>query len=415
VIDSRHQDSRFRSQASWLAGGRIAAAGLSAAWFVVLARSRALDTFGSLALLLSFGLMTSIITDLGLSGLLGDLVASRPECARPGIRVVIAKRMALSAAASVLTAVLYLIAGGQGGVLVPAVFAVSTFASSVYGTYTEVFRAIGHAGYEGANEAASRLVVLGIGSLIVVMTGGSLLAVVAVYAAVDLCSVAVLTVLFARCTEQRESIDGTEVLSLRAARSLAAAGIMSTFYFRIDAWLLALVRGERAVGRYAAAYRCFDALLLPTLAVSSLSIPYTSGLEGRALLERLRHIAAFSAAVTLPFAAATFIAAEPLVDVVFGARYASAVPALRVLAVGAVVSAAVGALLPALALRTPRIAGALLVSLVVNVAANLAVIPGDGAVGAACVTVACELSLGIWIAWRLRALVGVDPVLEVAG
>ena len=65
----------WRGEVSRLAGGRIAAAGVSALWFVIVARSLSIDDFGSLALLLGLGMMLSIITDLGLSSLLADAVA----------------------------------------------------------------------------------------------------------------------------------------------------------------------------------------------------------------------------------------------------------------------------------------------------------------------------------------------------
>lgn len=403
---------RFGSQASWLAAGRMIAAAISAVWFVVLARALSLDEFGSLALLLSLGLMMAVLTDLGLTGLLADLVAKQSSTARSGTRVVLKQRIALSFVASWLTGVAFVLATDVGNWAVPVVFAVSTFANAVYSTYSAVFRATGHAGYEAANEVASRLLLLVVGGAVVLLLGGSLLAVVGVYAAVDLLSLLVLSIVFLRSTRPDDTSIDPQVLSLRSARTLAAAGIVSTFYFRIDTWLLAMIKGERTIGRYAAAYRFFDALLLPMMAVSALSIPYTTGLHGRALYDRLKHISLFAAGVTLPFAAGVFIFAEPIMRIVFGARYVDAVPALRLLALGAVVSAAVGAVLPPLALRSGRVALAMLASLVVNVVANLVVIPKYGGTGAAAVTVACEVLLGLGIALQMNSMSRRDPVLE---
>ena len=367
-------------------------------------RSLSLSDFGSLALLLGLGMMMTVLTDLGLTGILADLVAAEPARAQSGARIVVKQRIILACAASLLTGVAFVLAVGLDEWYIPAVFAASTIASAVYSTYTAVFRATGHAGYEAANEAVSRTVMLLVGSVVVLFVSSTLLAVVLVYVVVDLLSLLVLGIVFVRSTLTATLTVDRSRLSLRAARTLAAAGVVSTFYFRIDSWLLAMIQGERIVGRYTAAYRCFDALLLPTLAVSSLSIPYTTGLEGRTLHDRLRNISLFAAAVTLPFAVVMFVGAEPLVDVVFGSKYTAAVPAFRVLAVGAVVSAAVGAVLPPLALRSGRVAGALFASLVLNVVANLLVIPAYGALGAAAVTVGCELVLGLWIAMQVGAL-----------
>src|SRR5262249_2194744 len=145
--------------------------------------------------------------------------------------------------ASLLTALAYAVAGGEGGWAVPAVFAVSIVANAVYSTYTAVFRAVGHAGWEGANELGSRIAVLALGA-VVVASGGGLLAIVCVYAVVDLMSLAVLTWLFNRTTQGHADVEHPQ-LGLREARSLAAAGIVSMFYFRVDSWLLALIKGNR--------------------------------------------------------------------------------------------------------------------------------------------------------------------------
>ena len=322
---------RFGSQASWLAAGRIDRGAISAVWFVVLARALSLDEFGSLALLLSLGLMMAVLPTSGSR-------VSSPISSRSSPRVpdrerasFLKQRIALSFVASWLTGVAFVLATDASNWAVPVVFAVSTFANAVYSTYSAVFRATGHAGYEAANEVASRLLLLVVGGAVVLLLGGSLLAVVGVYAAVDLLSLLVLSIVFLRSTRPDDTSFDPQVLSLRSARTLAAAGIVSTFYFRIDTWLLAMIKGERTIGRYAAAYRFFDALLLPMMAVSALSIPYTTGLHGRALYDRLKHISLFAAGVTLPFAAGVFIFAEPIMRIVFGARYVDAVPALRLL------------------------------------------------------------------------------------
>jgi O-antigen/teichoic acid export membrane protein len=404
--------ARTSSQAFWLGSGRIAAALVSAAWFVVLARSLSLDDFGSLALLLSLGLMMSIVTDLGLSGLLADAVALKPECARAATRVVIRKRLGLAAIASALTAILYVLAGGDGSWAVPAIFAVSTFASAVYSTFTAVFRAVGHAGYEGLNEFGSRVVVLGLGAA-VLASGGGLIPVVTVYAVVDILSMVMLGWVFAA------SIDGQQhtampKLGLREARSLGAAGIVSMFYFRVDSWILAMIKGNEVVGRYAVAYRCFDALLIPALAVASLGIPHTAGLQGRQFRDKLLSLCGLSVAITIPFSVALVVGAEPFLDLAFGARYAVAADPLRVLAVGAVLTAATASLMPPLALRSARVAWVLLGSLTLNVVVNLIAIPSYGAMGAALATVGCELVLLIWLAFEVRAIGDRAPVaLEV--
>ena len=399
------------SQASRLAGGRIAAAAVSALWFVVVARSLSVDDFGSLALLLGLGMMLSIVTDLGLSNLLADAVARDRTIARDGTRIVIVKRLGLTVCAALLVAAGYLIAQGEGGWEVPAVFAITMLANSAYSTFTAVFRASGHAGIEGINEVASRVVVLALG-WIFLSRGAGLLGVVGVYAAVDLLSLGGLGLVFDRLTRGAHRPIEPGRLALRRAKSLASAGIITTIYFRIDTWLVALIKGPQVVGRYAAAYRCFDALLIPATAVGALSIPHTSGLEGRALQRHLWRLVRLSLVFTAPLAVAVILGADPLLTGVFGAKYAGAADTLRLLACGALLTAAVVVVLGPLALRSSRASIALGFSLFANIGLNLIAIPRFGSEGAAMVTVACELFLATFLCNEVRRLTkqGADRV-----
>ena len=402
MIDSRGGVRFVISQASWLALGRIAAGLISAIWFVIAARSLPLGEFGSLALLLGLGLMTAFLTDLGLTGVASDAVAREPSLARPATALVVRRRMPLAVGASCITAIAYMVANGRGSLAVPALFAVSTLATAAYSTITASFRALGHAGYEGLNEVASRVLVLALAG-IALAAGAGLLAVVAVYVVADLASLVALAVVFQWQAPHDTGAPRPE-LTVWAARSLAAAGIVGTAYFRIDLWLVALLKGDRVVGRYAVAYRCFEALLLPAQAITSLSIPHSAGLEGAALARRLSRLALVSVSITAPFALVSFLGADDIVRLLFGTAFAPAASALRILSIGAVVTAVTSVLVPPMALRSGRVALALVASLALNVAANFLVIPTYGATGAAVVTVVGELFLGAWLVMQVVAL-----------
>ena len=132
----------------------------------------------------------------------------------------------------------------------------------------------------------------------------TLLGVVGVYALADCLSLIALALLFRRVAPPAGR--PAPELALRRSRSLAARGHRRDAVFRMDIWLLALLRGGRVVGRYSAAYRCFDALL-PALEWTSLAIPYTAGTTGEALRRRLQRLVAFSVAITAPFALGIFV------------------------------------------------------------------------------------------------------------
>ena len=85
--------------------------------------------------------MMAVLTDLGLTGLLADLVANQSSSARSETRIVLKQRIALSFVASCLIGVAFLLATDVSNWAVPVVFAVSMFANAVYSTYSALFAA----------------------------------------------------------------------------------------------------------------------------------------------------------------------------------------------------------------------------------------------------------------------------------
>ncbi len=388
-------------QVAALASGRTAAALLSALWFVVAARQLTTKEFGSLALLLSLAMMTAFMTDLGMSSLLAREVAGDASVARMAVARVVRTRIVLTLGVVALLGAAYAVGGGVSPILVPLVFAVSLLATTVHTTSAVALRALGRAGVEATNEVLARLFVLLAGSAVLV-AGAGLIGAVVVYVVADVISAVVLGRVLAKTTHAERSRTDSIDLRIRSAWTVAASGVASSVYFRLDTWLLSSIKGTAVVARYGAAYRCFEALLLPATAVASLSVPHTATLSGAELRKRLRHLSRVSALVTAPLALVTAVAAGPLLRTVFGPQYAGSAHVLRILAVGAVVSAAIAPLVTPLALRGSRVVRHVLVALGVNFVANLIVIPSAGATGAAVTTVACEALLLVLLNAELR-------------
>jgi O-antigen/teichoic acid export membrane protein len=311
--------------------------------------------------------------------------------------------------AAALTTAAYVVAGGAWQIA--AFFSISTIATVVYSTFTAAFRALGRAEIDGANEVASRVFVLVLGWLLLAR-GHGLVAAVAVYVAADVASLIVLSVVFRRTTvPSADAIDRARV-SLRRGRSVAAAGIVNTVYLRIDMWLLGIIAGAVAVANYAVAYRFFDALLLPSLTLASLSVVQCAGLTGAELRTRLVRLGSSAAAATAPFAAAVIVFAPGIISLLFGSRYGAATTPLRILAACSILTAPIFATTFPLALRSARMAWALGVALVVNVVGNIATIPALGPAGAAWTTLVCDAVL---LAWVVREIARSGRVYRDAG
>ncbi|MFN2607214.1 MAG: oligosaccharide flippase family protein [Acidimicrobiales bacterium] len=398
-----------------LAGGRVAAAAVSAGWLVVAARRMSLDTYGDLLLLLGLGLLLYVVNDFGLPLALTDAVAREPAVARTAFLAVLGRRMVLGVLSAALVVVAYLAASARPDLVAAGIFCVSVVSTAVYSTAAAVFRGFGRVRVEAVNEIVSRVFVIAAGSAWLA-SGGGLRAAVGVYAAADAMSAAVLTAVAWRATRGAVGSVDTRRFALGRMAPVAVATGLGVLYYRVDLWLLALLRGPHDVALYGSAYRVLDGLLLAASAVAALSIRAVARAgagEQRRVVGRLVRL---SLLVTVPLAAVGLVGAHPVMRVLFGARYGQAAGLLRLLLVAAVPSAVVTVVAPLAFLRgrTAAVRG-FTVMLAADVGLNLVLIPAMGPAGAALATLGCQVVLAGWL-WRsvLRWPAGPDD-LEVGG
>ncbi len=194
----------------------------------------------------------------------------------------------------------------------------------------------------------------------------------------------------------------------RGTWNLALSALLAIALFRLDAVLLAVLRGDAAVGEYAAAYRLFETVLFLTFAVVGAVAPLMFERAGdpaevARLAELVLVVLGF---VYVPFVVVCLADGRAVLELLYGTRYESAGAALRWLAptpLAYALAAAVGAVLVARK-RTVGILVGAAVALVLNVALNVALIPVLGVAGAALATTAAyvvEAAIGLAFALRL--------------
>jgi O-antigen/teichoic acid export membrane protein len=185
------------------------------------------------------------------------------------------------------------------------------------------------------------------------------------------------------------------VLAIRQSLPFGLLLLGFALYYRIDMVMLQWMRTAEEVGLYSAAYRFLDALLPLAAAIGRPFYPRFSHLHGHNSLEMRRLLDATWRplfGLGLPLAIGISFVAEPLVRYVFGSEFASAAAMLRMLIWGAIPLLLVNIPLQALnaANRVLPLAAVYGVGLVLNVAANLVLIPIWGGQGASAATVLCE-------------------------
>ncbi|HZR80490.1 MAG TPA: oligosaccharide flippase family protein [Candidatus Binatia bacterium] len=121
----------------------------------------------------------------------------------------------------------------------------------------------------------------------------------------------------------------------RALPPFGAMLVVAMLFFRVDVLVVGLLRGEHDTGVYGAAVTLYTvALLLPDSAMSAvfprLAASFQSGRAGAATATLLT--AKLLAIALVPVAVALIDLADPVLHLVYGARFADAAPALRMLA-----------------------------------------------------------------------------------
>jgi O-antigen/teichoic acid export membrane protein len=198
---------------------------------------------------------------------------------------------------------------------------------------------------------------------------------------------------------------GDRARILRLALPVGIASVLASLYFTIDQVLLGWLVSSRELGQYAAAVRFLTAVVAIPGLVMAAGVPGLARTAAdREQLSRFAGTLAHWLAVTaLPLAIWLAVFARPAVRLVFGGSYTESIPLLRVLMVAGVLSLGnniLSIVLMSLAVVRAMVAVNLL-SLAVNVAGNLTLVPHYGVTASAWLTVASE---AIVIVYGLAAL-----------
>lgn len=208
----------------------------------------------------------------------------------------------------------------------------------------------------------------------------------------------------------RPNLRPSREATMRLARvglPVGLSGLLVLAYARIDQLLVFAIAGSTAAGLYGAQYRIIEQAHLVPVSVMTTLMPILAAAwtvnRERAL--RITWLAAeYLTVASLGGLAVSLVVARPLTVLLYGEDFASAAPALPVLA-GAFVFICFGYLTGNLVLIAGlqrRLVTIGLVGLVVNVAGNVVLIPAWGFMGAAWMTLATEAAVVIVSAAMLR-------------
>jgi O-antigen/teichoic acid export membrane protein len=363
---------------------------------VVLARSLGSSGFGEWSTIMAVVGIAGVVGELGLEQVAVKRIASEPEQESRWLGALVLVKLALGVTATALSAVVVAAIASTAQMRVAGLVLALTLplaaATSVRVAFQLRVRNAFTAGVELLYGIAWATVIV-----VVAATDGGLLAYAAGFLAVTAVMAGVQLAAGLRLVS----------LSLRSARAhsrmlirlgvpVAVATVLMIAYGRIDQILVFKLNGAHAAGLYGAAYRVMDrAILIPGTVMATL-FPLMAAAHGRddARLRRLAQVAIdVLAAASLPALAFALAAAAPAMATLFGHEFAAAGPALAVL-MGAYVLICFGypfGFLVVVLSMQRRLARIALLGLVVNVVANVLLLPHYGFTAAAWVTLATEL------------------------
>ncbi|TMC09631.1 MAG: flippase [Chloroflexi bacterium] len=397
----------------------------------VLSRAIALVTFfaaanwlgpagnGQYQATITYTALVSILIDLGFNTLYTREAARHPEEIGRYLRNVLSTR-AVFALPSLAVLVVVLQLSGLRALLVPACFVMvlSAYANVLRST----FYATGVLTYEAVAIIAESLILLG-GTLFGVLTHRGVDFFLWCYVA----SYGFSCVYFAAVISARKMVRWAWELDiafltswLRKSLPFALAFVITTLYFKIDVPILLYFRSFTEYGWYSFAYKPFESLLFVPVTILNVAFPvlsvyHTESPERLLLATRRFYRALF--ALGFPISIGTVVLASGINGLFDrSGQFGPATPALAILGGGIFLMFITNAFIAALNAMDRQVlfTWAALVSLLVNVSLNLALVPVYGYLGAAWATDVTELALLVtgWV--LVRRVLGSVPILRLS-
>jgi O-antigen/teichoic acid export membrane protein len=389
-----------RADIVFSSGVRIVSAAASSLWVLIAAQLMPVDEFATFALCAALAVVFVALADLGVSTLMASSMVEEPGNGRRILFAAVKARL-LAALVAVPGFLLAFSVSSDASMKPALVMCVSVVATLVHSACGMALRVIGRARFEAWADLGSRLLVLGLGAVLL-DHGGGLTTAVAMYALADGLVLLAVGAAALRLLEGGDPALAGPVFRLRGFVLVAVAFSLATVYYRADLWLLGVLRDPRDVALYAAAYKVFDAVVLPSLTLAGFVVPKIGRGQDASAYRTTRRFLAISVGITIPAALGVALVAPTALDLGFGGDYRPAAGALRVLMLAAVPSAATFVVGQALAVVDPgRFAAFLGLCLVANTALNVALLPTFGYLVAAWTTLGCQLLLAAGWTWSL--------------
>jgi O-antigen/teichoic acid export membrane protein len=414
---SEHAPRRIARNAVLRSGGEITAKLGSLAFYVVMARQLGTTGFGEYMFALALTGALCTIAGFGTDELVAREVARDQSSAGRWLTNAAAIKVVGGIGALVVAAIVVNVgsysASGRAAVYVVGI---GTALEVLSKTWYSVFQ-----GYERLDLVSASLILqrasTALVGVIVLLAGGGVVAAAACYAGGALLVVLVAEWWARRLGVRRAPLDRRQWWpTARAGIPIGLIGLLLTVLLRVDITMLSFLSNTDTVAAYAAAYRLveatqflgwsFTAAMLPWLARGSLELHRGYTIALKALT-----------AVLVPIGLAFALFAEPIIHLLYGAKFDGAITPLRLLGPMTLLYGINAFASTVLIARDRPGAYARLVApmVILNIGLNAALIPSRGADGAAfAASVTSALLAGLAL-WQAHAVIGRSDLVGAFG
>jgi O-antigen/teichoic acid export membrane protein len=369
---------------------------LGVALIIYAARQLGTDGFGQYAFVLSLHTIFYIFTDFGLGILtVRDLAQNPKEESRYFTNIVTLRCLLSILAGGGMIGTVVLLGHPPAIVQLTIILAVALFFNCNIDTATSIFNAHQRMEIPSAVSVIANTFRVTASLGVLVAHGGvmALIWVHAIYAVVHMSILFWILLYFIRPVFSLDFQFWKKML--KQAYPLALASLFSIIYFRVDAIMLASMRGQDAVGIYSAAYRLLEfTLIIPTYYSAAIFPVIAASYQNnpKRFLLIYRRSLKYMWIISLPMAMGAVILAPRFISMLFGEPYAASVPVLSVL-MWTFVLIAINSINPIYLIvmgKQKIVTILILIGMIINVVFNFIFIPQYGELGAAWVTLGSE-------------------------
>ena len=378
--------------------GRLWNLALGVIVVVVITRALGVDGNGKWTTLLAISSITAYIIDPGLQTATIRLAAAQPAREASWLGALLSLRLATGIVAALACFGASLAVAQGASMVVAAALIAATALSSPLQALVVVFQ------LRVRNDRTIAFLTLNsllwaAGAVVVALLGGGLVAFAATFVATSTAAWAVQGAFVWRRTPvvlagvrqyQRELV--------RVGLAVGVASALTVVYGKIDQVLVLHFEGTQGAGLYGAAYSLLDRVQFLPMVLMTTVFPIVSAAwpaDSERARRAVRRALGYMAIVSFPALAFTLAAARPLLVALFGASFAPAAGALKVLIV-AFIPTCFGYVTGSLAVVVGRQRTFVFIALgglVFNVVGNLLLIPRFGYLAAAWMTLATEIAV----------------------